>query len=719
MNAAHTAHGNNTRVPCRRPDLPSLSRAIPLACVMAVALTQQANAQPAAMPALAVETPAFANGSLKRHDAIEIRLSREVTPQEGEIAICIGPLDLSRQTKRIAEGRYRAEAGTAVLPGGVHDVVVHLIRGEEWLDIAKFRVTVDSDAATNDEGKGIESRFTLAAKGQLHERVSGNSKPGARAQFQDLNATGALSWEGKPLGWDAKTSANFTGVSRRNDAPRFGTEGVNAEKIDLNDYKVELARGDAKLALGHVSYGSHPLLLHNRDSRGLTVGYVIAPWLDVSASALRATSVVGFDDLFGLATVDHRIYATTLGAELLSARKGLLRAELTFMDARAQPQTNVNQGQIPDAEESRGLGLRVVSSDPDGRWKADAQWARSRYVNPTHPDLAQGSTLVAVKPETRDAMQAEAMYLLVKDAKWLGERYPLNLRTIAHYEYAEPLFKSLGASFLADQQLRRYTAEARAGDIAFTLTGSEKNDNVRSIPTILKTGTYEYAAQLNLPLPTLFGSSDKPASLWPQAQFESKRVRQYTLRIPDGTSAKSSFWPDQLNYSHKAALNWNHEPVTVGYTLEIADQDNRQPGREQADFLIHAHGLTLAWKVNDKLNVNLAYNRSRNYSYEKSQASYNHGGTLGVDWQFADVWSVKVDYAKALAFDSLSQQYSNTLTAALQLARKFTLEQFGKKLPGQVFVRVAYAHNRALDTVIAQVLSGKQTLVQTGLSINF
>lgn len=85
----------------------------------------------------------------------------------------------------------------------------------------------------------------------------------------------------------------------------------------------------------------------------------------------------------------------------------------------------------------------------------------------------------------------------------------------------------------------------------------------------------------------------------------------------------------------------------------------------------------------------------------------------------SDLWSIKGDYAKTLAFDSLNQQYSNTLTTALQIARKFALEQFGKKLSGQVFIRVAFADNRALDAVVAQVLSGKQTLVQTGLSLNF
>ncbi len=676
-------------------------------------------AQPVAATDLTVEKPAFAGQTLKRGAAFEVRLSRAVTASDGQIAICIGPLDLSKQTKAVDATTFRVEPPAADLPAGQHEVVVHLIRGNEWIDLAKYSVTIESDGSSPESGKGLESRFTLGVKGQVHERVSGTTKPGTRPQFQDMTSTGALNWEGKPLGWDVKSSANLTGVSHRTEAPRFGTEGVNAEKLDLNDYKAEFTRGDAKFALGHLSYGNHPLLLSNRDSRGVSLGYAVTPWLDVSASAIRSTSVVGFDDFFGLATISHRIYGATVGVELIPDKKGLLRTELLFMDARALPQSNVNQGQIPDAEESRGLGLRVVTTDPDGRWKAEAMWARSRYVNPIHPELAQGSALVAVKPETRDAWQAEASYLLVKDAKWIGDKYPVNLRAIAHYEYAEPLFKSLGASFLADQQLMRYSGELRVGEIALTVVGSDKNDNVKTIPTILKTGTYEQSAQLTVPLPNVLGTSEKPANLWPAVQLESRRVRQYTLRVPDGTNARSSFWPDQLNFTHKAALNWNFEPYTITYNFEIGDQDNRQPGREAADFLIHTHGLTIAWKVSDKLNLNLGYNRSRNYSYEKSQATYNNGGTVGAEWQMTELWSIKGDYAKALAFDSLNQQYSNTLTTALQLARKFTLEQFGKKLPGQVFIRVAFANNRALDTVVAQVLSGKQTLVQTGLSLNF
>ena len=691
-----------------------------LSLAVYLALTDVAQAQSSPPPDLKVEKPSFVGQTLKRNDKLEVRLSRALIPSDGQVAICIGPLDLSKQTKAIDAITFSAEPTGTVLPAGQHEVVVHLIRGDEWIDLAKFVVTVESDAATpTAETKGIESRFTLGVKGQIYESESGTTKASKRPKFQDMTSTGALTWEGKPLGWDAKTSANLTGVSHRNEAPRFGIDGPNADKLDLNDYKAEFTRGDAKFAVGHLSYGNHPLLLNNRDSRGLSMAYAITPWLDVSATALRATSIVGFDDFFGLSTVSHRIYAATVGVEMIPEKKGLLRTELIFMDALAQPQSNVNQGQIPDSEKSRGLGLRVVSTDPDGRWKADALWARSRYVNPTSAELAQGSALVPLKEETRDAYQLDASYQLIKNAKWLGDKWPMNMRAIAHYEYAEPLFKSLGATFISDQKLMRYASEMRVGEIALTLTGSEKNDNVTTIPTILKTGTYEKSGQLTLPLPTIFGTSEKPANLWPAVQIESRRVRQYTLRIPDGTNARSSFWPDQINFTHKAALNWNYEPYSVSYNFEIGDQDNRQPGREAADFLIHTHGLTIAWKVNDKLNLNLGYNRSRNYSYEKVQATYSNGGTVGIDWQMSDVWSIKTDYAKTLAFDSLNQQYSNTLAAALQIARKFTLEQFGKKLPGQVFIRVAYADNRALDTLVRQVLSGKQTLVQTGVSLNF
>lgn len=657
--------------------------------------------------------------ALKRNAAIEVSLTRAVTPADGVIAICIGPLDLSARTQVLEGTRVRAEPQGEELPVGTHEVVVHLIRNGQWLDVGRFTVTVEGEAGSEPENAGFKPRVTVGSKGTVHERVSGTTPRGARGRFQDLNLTGGLGYEGRPAGVKTTLESNVLGTSHRADAVRFATAGVDAAKLDLNDYKLDFASEGWGATLGHQSFGTHPLLLNAFDSRGLSLRWRLSPQFDVHVGALRATSVVGARDLFGLALQDHRVYTVGVGYEWVPDKPGRLRAELFALDARALPMANVGQGQVPDAEQSRGVGIRLSAAEASGRWKFDALWARSRYVNPADPTLAQGSELVPVRPETRDALQIDASYALIHAAPWLGERLPLTLRALAHAAYSEPLFKSIGSNFIADQALLRYGVEARAGDAQLLVTASRKNDNVKTIPTILKTGTYEYVIQANLPLASLMGTSEKPDPRWPAAQWESRRVRQYTLRVPDGTNARSSFWPDQVNLAHKLALNWSIEPWTVSYTLELGHQDNRQPGRERADFHIQTHGLNVGWRVSETLSVNGGFNRSRNYSHEQSQATYNNGGNVALDWQFTDLWGVKIDFSKAIAYDSLAQQYTNTLTLATQLTRKFTLPLSFRPLPGHVFVRLAHAHNRALDNVVSRVLAGRQTLLQAGLSISF
>ena len=94
----------------------------------------------------------------------------------------------------------------------------------------------------------------------------------------------------------------------------------------------------------------------------------------------------------------------------------------------------------------------------------------------------------------------------------------------------------------------RYLSEMRVGEIALTLTGSEKNDNVTTIPTILKTGTYEKSAQLTVPFPAIFGTSEKPANLWPAVQLVHRStktlpfmpIRNRTFSIGTAAGAHSS-----------------------------------------------------------------------------------------------------------------------------------------------------------------------------------
>ena len=89
-----------------------------LSLALYLALTDVAQAQSSPPPDLKVEKPSFVGQTLKRNDKLEVRLSRALIPSDGHVAICIGPLDLSKQTKAIDAITFSAEPTGTVLPAG-------------------------------------------------------------------------------------------------------------------------------------------------------------------------------------------------------------------------------------------------------------------------------------------------------------------------------------------------------------------------------------------------------------------------------------------------------------------------------------------------------------------------------------------------------------------------------------------------------------------------
>jgi hypothetical protein len=658
---------------------------------------------------------------------IVVRLSRPLTATEGMLAVCIGDLDLSQKTVKLDEVTYLVDLAGVSVPGGTQILALHLVTAGRWIDLANLKV-IGEQVSQDSASKPFEAKFSVGVKGQISEKVSGTAKVGARPRFQDATMGIALSAQPPWLGKDSRIAMNLLSVSRRNEALNFGVNADAASKLDMQDYRADLVLGTFKLTVGHQSVGAHPLILADKTSRGVTGALRLGERFDVSASAIRATSVIGFDDFIGLQNADHRIYTLGVGFEAFPETKGMLRTELTLMDGKAEPQSQFNRGQIEDAERSKGVGLKVSTSDADSRWRGDVLWARSKHVNPIDQTLAQGGDVVAVKPENRQAYTADFSYLVLKDAKLFGDKFPMNIRGIVRYEYSDPLFKSLGANFIADQRLMRYGTELRLGELTLNLTAGRKNDNVSTIPTVLKTGTYDWVFSMATPLASIFAVSpkegdssvaNKPINFWPSVQWDSSTVRQYTLRIPDGTNAKSSFWPDQRNRQHKIGLNWSLDRATVGYSVEFAHQDNRQTDRTLADFLIRTHQVTSSYRATDKLSFSLGLNQSRNLSVEKHQTTTNTGGQLGIDWAMTDDWSVKLDYSSGIVRDSLNQQYNNAQNSSFQAVRKLPSNLLGLKVEGQGFVRATHSNVKALDNTVLQVFSAKRFLLQTGLTLNY
>jgi hypothetical protein len=465
------------------------------------------NGLPTALADLSFSTN-IASGRLVQGQKLLIKLSRSLTQAEGRLAVCIGALDLSNKTIKIDDASYEVDLTGVALASGAQSLTLHLLKPSRWTDLASLNISSEESAQEN-ASKPFEAKFSVGLKGQMSERVSGTSKLSDRPKFQDATMGIALSAQPQWLGKDSRIAMNLLSVSRRNEALSFGTNADAASKLDMQDYRADLVMGAFKMIVGHQSIGAHPLILADKSSRGITGVLRLGERFDVSASAIRATSVIGFDDFVGLQDVDHRIYSLGIGFEVLPETKGMLRTELTLMDGKAEPQSQFNRGQIEDAERSKGVGLKVSTADSESRWRGDVFWARSKYVNPIDQTLAQGSDTVPVRPENRQAYTADFSYLLVKDAKLMGDKFPMNIRSIVRYEYSDPLFKSLGANFIADQRLVRYGTEIRLGELTFNLTAGRKNDNVTTIPTVLKTGTYDWVFTMAIPLGNVLSVAPK------------------------------------------------------------------------------------------------------------------------------------------------------------------------------------------------------------------
>ena len=79
--------------------------------------------------------------------------------------------------------------------------------------------------------------------------------------------------------------------------------------------------------------------------------------------------------------------------------------------------TGFNTGAVPDAERSRGLGLRLLGTSEGGRVQGELALARSRFVNPFDPALALDGELQPVQPETRNAALAALRFALLQQAR--------------------------------------------------------------------------------------------------------------------------------------------------------------------------------------------------------------------------------------------------------------------------------------------------------------
>ncbi len=655
----------------------------------------------------------FAERWVGHDEALRLRAEGGTVPSSAALRAFIGTRDVSALLRWAAPGEYRLLPTGAGWPAGERVLVLY---DADWTELARWPLKVRTRRGFEDSQTTL--RLDTTADGRADESRSDGQPLSPRGRAAELSSQGGVAWQGRRGPWQFEAGANLVGYSVREKALRFNELAGRAPRVDLADYRLALARGDQRLELGHLNAGTHALLAQGVSSRGLGLSGRLGERSDVSLHVVGGSPMVGWDDPLGLSDDTHRMQLLSLGTELLASRPGALRAELSVLDASVAPQAGFNIGEVPDAERSRGLGLRLLGQTEGGRLRGELAFARSRFVNPFDPQLALDGELQAVRPDTRNAWSAELQAVLLQQAALAG--HFLDLTLSLRHDHAEPLYRSLAAFVTSDLARTRLGLQASLAGASAQLQLSDQVDNLDRVPTLLRTRTQSLDAALNLPLGQWLGAADGHP-LWPSLGWNAQLVHQRADNTPlaEDSGFAASQRPDQRNTAQQLSLNWALPQGSFSYGLSRTLQDNRQPGRELADFRQLAHQAQLAWRFGEALGLSLGLTRSRQHAVETGLTSWTTGGNLALDWQLNTHWALSGSVSTNDATNSLANASNRNTALQAQLSRRFQVRGVDRPLPGQVFVRWAQQRDRQRDTVFDQHLRLRSTWVDVGLSISF
>jgi hypothetical protein len=662
----------------------------------------------------------FADRWIEPSGELRIRFSGLLEPGEGQYAFIDGASDLTPLFRQLAPGEYVYNGRELPLAQGQRKLKVFLVKDGQWKELTSLDLKVTS--AGGFEQFDMKPQLDATVKGQLGQGRSGSAPQFTRSnQYQDGTFKGGLGIEAARGDFRLSSNVNVVGSTFQREALRFGTLGDHAPQADITDYIVNTQSGGSQFSLGHINYGNNPLLLMGYGSRGGVFRQQLGQRADFSLNAMNGTSITGAGNILGLDHSEHQVRGGTLGVELLE-RKGGLRAEMQYLDASLESQVPFNTGSIPDAEKIRGTGLRLLGASESGRLRGDLALARVRHAAANDPTLAQGQTLTEIKPVTKGARSLDLAYDLVKADPGAKERLPFGLTATLRHERVEPLFKSIGVGFASDQQLNRAGLSAQLGPLQGQASLSRREDNLDNTPSLLKTRTEIGGYSLTLPLAQLWpGAGGAPDPWMPSLTYRHEQTHQRAINTPVNSLFNAGLLPDQLNKTNALGANWQAAALQLGYTLNLANLDNRTVGKEAADFRNLGHNFTGGYKFTPAFGVTAGFGRTASVAKERALESFTYNYSGGFDWQFRENWGLNGNYARTSGRDSQNLVESRGWTMQTQLAWRFTMPAFGidRKLPGQLFVRHFLNDNYNLDNTFGTLAAGRVWMIQTGVTVSF
>ena len=663
--------------------------------LVAATLPLAAQAAPRPRPAAPLDTSAIVAAArwtgeryVGSRTVLAFDLSRPLDPGQ-RLALIVGTTDVSAAVQ--VRGQ-RAEYAPAALrlPAGESEAVAYVVAADgSWREAGRAPLRVRTRAGF-DRASATPS-VDLTSVGQLDQYVAEGAPPPDRRTYQDLTMRLALGNTVARDGWEVAFQSNAVGVTDKTQRLRWSERQDRAPSLDLADYRLQLSRGPVRAAVGNVSVGANRYLLSGFGSRGASAAVQLHRAVAIDAAAVNGTNVVGWDNVFGLAESDHRLVSTALNVELIPSRPGAVHMDVTALDGSILPRTGFTQGAVTDAERSRGYGVQVSMSDAAQRLRFAGGVTQSRFRNPADPLLAGDTTIVAVRSEARSARFGELGIQVLRERR-LTDSLRVSLAATVRHERVDPLYRSVGAFVQGDQQQDGGDLTGTFGPLSVQGAITRSRDNLADVPSILTTRTRRRSLTLAAPLSGLLGLSSRP---WlPVATFGWEGTGQAGDGIPVNSDFAATHVPDQFSRVRNTSLTWSLARLNIAYRWNESFQDNRQVGRERADFRARVHAVSLGLNGIPRLTPSLEGSVERQDNLEAgTQQRTSRVGSI-VQAQLTRALALSGNLAHTWTFDPFANRRTRNLEVQGELSQGFTLyRRVDGGTQGRVFVR--YARTRA------------------------